>query len=376
MTTYEAVSSRSRTRGSFGRYAGYFFAAVVLALAALLLLPSDQGSRLSLALVNGRVVAALPSSTIGEVASGPLALAKPGSTLDITGDVVSLGTGGPVETEVDGMAGSADDHLVDGAVVLVRRGNYELESLVRKTAEIPFKTETRGSGAVVSLAQAGVVGKKVIWQGASSRKQAAVIPLVAPQNAIIKRTAAPKTGQKMAALTFDDGPSKWTQAVLDALAAKHVPATFFVLGVNAANYKSTIQKIRAAGNEVESHSWNHPDLTTLTPEQVKSQLSRTAAIIGQTDFLRPPYGAYNPSVTSIAGSMGYSLVLWTVDSLDWKYRNVASILANVKAETKPGAIILMHDGGGERSQTVAAIPKVVDWLLQNGYSLTTVENLL
>jgi peptidoglycan-N-acetylglucosamine deacetylase len=78
----------------------------------------------------------------------------------------------------------------------------------------------------------------------------------------------------------------------------------------------------------------------------------------------------------VADSLGYRLVLWTVDTLDWKTPNVGSILSLVKAETKPGAIILMHDGGADRSQTIAAIPKVVDWLLQNGYSLTTVANLV
>jgi peptidoglycan-N-acetylglucosamine deacetylase len=185
-----------------------------------------------------------------------------------------------------------------------------------------------------------------------------------------------KPGQKVAALTFDDGPSKWTQGVLDALAARHVLATFFVLGSNAAGHQDLIQKIKAAGNEVENHTWSHPILTHLTPEQVRSEISRTAAVIGGGHFLRPPYGTYNAAVAAVAGSLGYRLALWTVDTLDWKTPNVGSILSLVKAETKPGAIILMHDGGADRSQTIAAIPKVIDWLLQNGYSLTTVENLV
>ena len=127
---------------------------------------------------------------------------------------------------------------------------------------------------------------------------------------------------------------------------------------------------------MENHSWSHPILTQLTAEQVRSEISRTSAVIGGGHFLRPPYGTYNAAVAAVAGSLGYRLVLWTVDTLDWKTPNVGSILSLVKAETKPGAIILMHDGGADRSQTIAAIPKVIDWLLQNGYSLTTVENLV
>jgi peptidoglycan/xylan/chitin deacetylase (PgdA/CDA1 family) len=260
--------------------------------------------------------------------------------------------------------------------VRVRHGDHVLESIQSKTEAIPFKTTVRGKGVVVSLVQKGKQGTKTIYVGSASKKQAAAFLVAPAQDAIVQRSAGTKNGQKLAALTFDDGPSKWTQGVLDALAAKHVPATFFMLGSSAAGNKALVQKVKAAGHEVENHSWDHPVLTKLTADQVRSQISRTAAVIGGGYYLRPPYGTYNASVAAVAGSLGYSLVLWTVDTLDWKTRNVDSILANVKRETKPGAIILMHDGGADRSQTVAAIPKVVDWLLQNGYSLTTVENLL
>ncbi len=180
----------------------------------------------------------------------------------------------------------------------------------------------------------------------------------------------------MAALTFDDGPGTYTQAVLDALAAKHVPATFFVLGGAAAGNKAMIKAIKAAGHEVENHTWSHPVLTEVSAERVRSEISRTNAVIGGGRFLRPPYGTYNAAVAAQAHALGLRIALWTVDTLDWKHPSVESIMSYVKAKTKPGAIILMHDGGKNRSQTVAAIPVIVDWLFARGYSLTTVEQLL
>jgi peptidoglycan/xylan/chitin deacetylase (PgdA/CDA1 family) len=136
-----------------------------------------------------------------------------------------------------------------------------------------------------------------------------------------------------------------------------------------------VAAVRAAGHELESHSWSHPDLTKLSVDAVRQEIVRGAAAIGGAHFLRPPYGAFNGTVAEQAGLAGMRLALWNVDTLDWKVHDAAAILAKVKAGAKPGAIILMHDGGGDRSQTVAALPAVIDWLLQQGYALTTLQRL-
>jgi peptidoglycan/xylan/chitin deacetylase (PgdA/CDA1 family) len=371
------MTSRVRRRGVSTRVLGFACAAIVLGLVALLLLPGGHANVYGLVSVNGRVLAIPVSATVDSVASGTLALARSGSKLDITGDVTTLAGGTAVTTQVDSRPASPGTTLTDGALVLVEHGDHLLEGIIEKTESIPFETSVTGKGVVVTLAQAGKAGRRTVFLGDASKKQAAVFVITPAQDALIQRTTSTKAGQKLVALTFDDGPGKWTQGVLDALASKNAPATFFMLGSSAAGNKALVQKIKAAGHEVENHSWNHPILTNLTADEVRSQISRTAAIIGGGHFLRPPYGTYNAAVASVAGSMGYRLVLWTVDTLDWKYKDVGSILSYVKAQTKPGGIILMHDGGtADRSQTIAAIPEVVDWLLQNGYSLTTVENLL
>ena len=351
-------------------------AALLLAAVAFFLAPTAHLNTRSLVQVNG-VTRIVPAETkVSELAGLKGLLTRPGSTLDLTGDVTALGAGAPAERTLGGRPLDSDGILPDGARIVVRHGDHALEAIKRVTAEIPYETSVEGKGVIVSLVQPGVPGERELFKGVASGKQAAVFTTSAPQNAVLERTSTAASGQKLAALTFDDGPGKFTQGVLDALAAKHVPGTFFVLGSSAAGNKAMIEKIKAAGHEVENHSWDHPILTKLTPEQITRQISRTDEVIGGSRFLRPPYGSYDAKVTAAAASLGVRLVLWTVDTRDWETPEVGAILANVKAETKPGAIILMHDGGNNRSATVASIPVVVDWLFEQGYSLTTVAGLL
>jgi peptidoglycan/xylan/chitin deacetylase (PgdA/CDA1 family) len=348
----------------------------MLAATAFLLVPTGQLNPRSLVQVNGLIYSLPQATPITAVAQVSALLARPGSRLDLTGDVVALGGGSPAKREIDGEPVAGDPVLTDGSVMVVVHGEHELEKIGRKTEEVPFETTYKGKGPVASLVDAGIPGQREIYKGASSGKQAAVFTLKAPKNAVVQLSTTTKPGQRLAALTFDDGPGTYTQAVLDALAGKHVTATFFMLGSSAAANKSLVAKVKAAGHEVENHSWSHPILTQLTPEQIRGELSRTDDAIGGGRFLRPPYGTYDAVVAAEAKALGLRIVLWTVDTRDWEHPDVGSIMSMVKAETRPGAIILMHDGGKNRSQTVAAIPLIVDWLLANGYSLTTVQELL
>ncbi len=305
-----------------------------------------------------------------------VALARPGSKLDLTGDVTGFAQGGPSQVTVDGRPLDATSVVSDGAVVIVRHGAHVLESISKKRQELPFETVLEGKGVIVSLVQTGKSGLREIYRGDESGKQAGAFTVAPPQNAVVRRSNTTEGGRKLVALTFDDGPDRYTQGVIDALASRNVPATFFVLGANAAGHKDMIARLRAAGHEVQNHSWSHPVLTGLSPEAIQREITRTSSAIGGSTLLRPPYGTYDQKVAAAAAAVGHRLVLWTVDTLDWKTRDVDAIMANVKSQTKPGGIILMHDGGVDRSQTVAAIPRVIDWLFANGYSITTVSRLL
>ena len=151
--------------------------------------------------------------------------------------------------------------------------------------------------------------------------------------------------------------------------------TFFFIGRQIAKYPGIVSGLKAQGFELEDHTWDHLDLTKLSAAQVRLEISRTSEALGGAQYVRPPSGSYDATILAQAHSLGLKLVLWNVDTLDWKYRSAASVLAHVRSEVHPGAIILMHDGGGDRSQTVAALPEVIDWLRAHGYTLVRVDQL-
>jgi peptidoglycan/xylan/chitin deacetylase (PgdA/CDA1 family) len=189
------------------------------------------------------------------------------------------------------------------------------------------------------------------------------------------------TARKVVALTFDDGPGPYTPLVMDALESAHVPATFFLIGQHGQEYPDEVAAEKAAGFEVENHTWDHRLLTEMPYETILREITATEAVIGPTRFLRPPGGYYEPPVRDAAASLGMMIIRWDVDTRDWERQDVPWILSRVESEVHPGSIILMHDGimpggGDTRSATVAAIPQVVAWLRSQGYSFVTVDQLL
>jgi peptidoglycan/xylan/chitin deacetylase (PgdA/CDA1 family) len=178
-------------------------------------------------------------------------------------------------------------------------------------------------------------------------------------------------------LTFDDGPSVYTPQLLSVLEAKGVPATFFVLGERAVQFPSLVQQEHADGDGVGDHTWDHPDLTTLAPDQIRQELDSTAVEIAsltgtRPTLWRPPFGAFNDTVTQIASSLGLSMRLWDVNPSDFDMPGTDVIVSRVVDNVSNNAIILLHDGSQEtdfdRSQTVAALPTIIDTLRAAGYS--------
>ncbi|HEY7123388.1 MAG TPA: polysaccharide deacetylase family protein [Ktedonobacterales bacterium] len=184
------------------------------------------------------------------------------------------------------------------------------------------------------------------------------------------------------ALTFDDGPSSgYTTQVLSVLRKYGVHATFFMLGEWVQRYPTLAQAVLADGHAVENHSWSHPNLTSLSTSAIQQQLANTSNVIQQTigvapAFFRPPYGSYNSRVLSVAGSLHLTPVLWDIDPRDWSRPGTSAIVNNVLSHLHNGAIILMHDGGGDRSQTVQALPTIIQQARARGYRFVTVPLLL
>lgn len=182
-------------------------------------------------------------------------------------------------------------------------------------------------------------------------------------------------GGKLIALTLDDGPGPHTAAFLDVLKAKQVPGTFFVLGQQVAAYPSLARRIVREGHEIANHSWKHDLYPGAT------DLARTSTTIKSvTGFkpcsFRPPGGAQNASVVAGAAQSGMKTILWDVDPFDWRLPGSDSIRRIVVSDARNGSIILSHDGGGNREQTLAALPRIIDGLRARGYRFTTVTELL
>lgn len=212
-----------------------------------------------------------------------------------------------------------------------------------------------------------------------------------PSSYVIKRAG---TLPHKIALTFDDGPDpEWTPQILDILKAKHVPATFFIIGANAEMSPKLVQREVAEGHDVGNHTFTHPNLGESPPSIVALELNATQrlfeALTGRSMrlFRAPYFGDAEPTTADelvpieIAQKMGYISVGLHVDGEDWQRPGVDAIVNNVLngIDTtnldRKGQVVLLHDGGGERSQTVAALPKIIDGLRARGYEFVTVSTL-
>ncbi|MFI9363750.1 polysaccharide deacetylase family protein [Kitasatospora sp. NPDC053057] len=189
--------------------------------------------------------------------------------------------------------------------------------------------------------------------------------------------AAGARGGKVVYLTFDDGPSPaYTPRILSILNRYGVHATFFEIGENVAAHPALTAQVARQGHSVQNHSWSHPDLRRLSASSFNSQVGDTDRVIrAQTGHapkcLRPPYGAVNGTVRSRAAALGKQVVLWSVDPADWSRPGTGAIQSRVLRNVRPGSVILLHDGGGDRSQTVAALPTILSTLKARGYGFAT-----
>lgn len=182
----------------------------------------------------------------------------------------------------------------------------------------------------------------------------------------------------MVALTFDDGPSAHTDRLLDIFARYGGKGTFFVLGNLIDSRKNTLKRIVYEGHEIGNHSWNHRQFTNLSSEEITDQIMMTRAKIYDvtgvdTLIVRPPYGACNDTVKAVGASVGISFVNWSVDTLDWKSKNAVAVRKEIINNISDGAIILCHD---LHKTTVDAMETVIPELIEKGYQLVTVSELM
>jgi peptidoglycan/xylan/chitin deacetylase (PgdA/CDA1 family) len=225
--------------------------------------------------------------------------------------------------------------------------------------------------AVTSSGGAAVAGEPALRPPAAARATAA-----GPQFPVGSRSID-CLKVKCVALTFDDGPGAQTSKLLGMLRHADARATFFPVGEVAQRRPAELRQIAAARHEIGNHTWSHSSLTLLGGLSIFSEVDRTArkvkAITGtRPTLVRPPYGALSGRVSSALAALGAPAILWSVDPLDWKYRNSTTVYRNVMRQVRPGSIVLLHD---IHPTTVAAVPRILSALKKKGYHFVTVSEL-
>ncbi|MGV9268178.1 polysaccharide deacetylase family protein [Kitasatospora sp. NPDC003701] len=216
--------------------------------------------------------------------------------------------------------------------------------------------------------------------GSASGSAKAVPPAASPSGSLAEPAPLVRStahGGRTVALTFDDGPGPATADVLDVLADYDVKATFCEIGPQATANPAMVKRILAAGHRLCDHTVHHlQPFAALTHEQqveeigpAKDMIVRAGGPGTRVTWFRAPGGGFTPANEQVAADAGMRSLTWTVDSLDWTRPGVAAIIANVQRELRPGGVVLMHDGGGDRTETVAALRELLPWLVDQGYDV-------
>ena len=238
------------------------------------------------------------------------------------------------------------------------------------------------------------MGALVSWlaSGSFAQETKSAVATEKPSAAPVKPKATPTPAEPaisfssvhvdgaVIALTFDDGPNATlTPKLLDLLAARHLKATFFVVGQNAADHPDILKRAVREGHEIANHSWSHPNLGKMSDDAVRRELQKTddaitAAIGKRPTLMRPPYGSITARQKKwIHEEFGYRIILWDVDPLDWKRPGPSVVTARILKETKAGSIVLSHD---IHPPTLEAMPATFDQLMKKGFKSVTVTELL
>ena len=312
-----------------------------------------------------------------------------------SGEVVGLADFTEQSDEAAEAIMSAAKDNISQTIKQRQQPEIDLNEIINKEALSNFIITNNGNSLAWPLGQASLLpssyGELTITvpissvskylQNPTARKLANIPkppePKPAPAPAPAAPTPAPTTGNKVIALTFDDGPGPYTAHLLDILDQYGAKATFFLIGSKVSGQASVVRSIQARGHQLGNHSWSHPELPKLSVDQIAGEIDRTNEAIRQAtgvkpSILRPPYGAVNGVVLEQLRLRNMSSILWSVDTRDWADRNSQIVCSRAVAGARPGAVILMHD---IHQTSVNAVPCILSSLKQQGYSFVTIQRL-
>ncbi|MDI6900579.1 MAG: polysaccharide deacetylase family protein [Anaerosomatales bacterium] len=339
--------------------------------------------------VDGMRFEAGPGDTVESVAEKARRAPLEGDLVSATdGRVLAHGGGKPGEVWVNGTAAEPSARVVAGDDIRTRRGDDVTEPVVETTVTLPAPAVVTGDGPIIAVEDPGENGiqKRVVGQVSRSLVTSETVreprPLRLHRRSVPTPERAAATGGKVVALTFDDGPwPEQTDRILQILEAERVPATFFMLGSYARRWPQVAARVAAAGHAVGTHTENHVPLTTLDGWRLHAEVGAGKGSVERTTgaevrWFRPPGGKVDSEAYRELRAQGLRAVLWTVDPQDWRESASAEeIAASVTGAVHPGAIVLLHDGGGDQSATIEALPRIIRDLKAKGYVFVTIDGI-
>lgn len=305
---------------------------------------------------------------------------KRGDLKDTKGRLLRKGEGRPPGIFINGRQVLPKAVLSRGDRLAIRPGVDIAEEVERRVETVSPATYISGQGAFISVGSSGSSGMKIVNVGVRTGRIISEETIRPVKPVVLNRTTP--NGRQVVALTFDDGPNPvYTPQILAILQSQQVPATFFVTGAQVRKNPDVLRQVKAAGYAVGNHSYSHALLGGAPASKVKAEIEATEQAIKETIgvgscWFRPPGGSTSITLVEAASIEGCKTVLWTVDPLDWMRPPPQVICDRVLGQVQPGGVILLHDGGGDRSATVQALPKIIAELKLRGYSFVTLDEIV
>ncbi len=354
--------------------------ATALALSFLLLAATAPAVSTITVNVDGREIRLPVGSTAKDVLDSGAVRSEPGDLLDATGEILVRGAGEPlVLLRADSRVG-AEERVFDDSTFTSCYGADIFEPTSTVTTATPAPVLYTGKGPLEDVETTGTPGADELVVGVLSGKVVSRRVLVEPSPMVVKRYA-PERKDKVVALTFDDGP--WpgqTEKILAALKKDNVKATFFMLGSLAKKHPKLARRVADSGHQIANHSYSHANLAQARNGVVVREISygqkalRRATGVTPTWF-RAPGGNLSSAAARAVREADLRIVTWSVDPQDWRKPKPGPLARDVIEAVEPGSIILLHDGGGDRSATIKALPWIIHQLERDGYSFVTLDEL-
>ena len=371
MSSYHVDSAPAPTTSRL-----YLSVAAVLATAAMAAGMPFFG-QLSV-VVDGREINARIGARIDDISEE--VHASDGDLLDVEGDLLVAGGGEQLQLLREGIQLTGEERLREGDVIESFDGEDVVESVVTTTSVIPIPLEWAGEGPFEDLTSPGSPGVESCTFGAVSGIVVTETVLVSPEPMVITRRG-PKPGEKAVALTFDDGP--WpgqTDRILDILAAEDAKATFFMVGFQVRKHRGLSSRVVREGHQAANHGLSHTSLHRADEalalseiENCQDEIERATGV--RPGWFRPAGGAMAPAVWHQTRVSKVRMMNWTIDPQDWRRPAADRLAYEVIESVRPGSVVLLHDGGGDRSATIEALPEILRELKARGYTFVTLDEM-